>query len=317
MLLSLCFLSLLSLSLVNSQATKDVIMSSITVKNLHTTVGDPSITIQCFMSVSRATTWIPACPPLSMKQVKATDTWYLVESQLFNWDPAAIGSSIFCQVYEQGVVTKTTLGETDDIAFADIVYSGSRKDTTVSATDATFYLRCGNCPPPNPSPIGSLQTKTIFVKSIQVSDTMDSVLSDPDIYMNCNVAGTGTTYARELPTVNHAKQEYTIEQPLSDFVWTVGFTDSNGTAAVLSGSMPHSGACGIFEHDTTDPDDSLGTVIIHFTDITTDGAKYTIPNDPDSWIVLYDCSDPSVCNLATSLMGFGPLMLLALLAALL
>jgi hypothetical protein len=262
------------------------------------------------MSVSRSGTWIAASPVLEMKQVKETNTWYLVESHLFSWDPSAIGSSIFCQVFEQDPVTKDNLGETDDIAFSDITYAGIRKDTTVTAREATFYIRCGNCPPPSPAPMGSLQTKTIFVKSVQVSDDMESALSDPDIYMNCNVAGTGTTYSRDLPTVNQAKEEFTIEKPLSDFTWTVGFTDNNGTASLLAGSMPHSGACGIFEKDSTDADDALGTVIIHFTDITTEGFKYTIPNDPDSWMVLYDCSDPSVCSSGISLMYEWSLLIL-------
>jgi hypothetical protein len=60
--------------------------------------------------------------------------------------------------------------------------------------------------------------------------------------------------------------------------------------------MLHSGTCGIYERDTTDKDDGLGVVIIRFTEITPDGKKYVLANDPNSYIVLSDCTDPSACS---------------------
>jgi len=306
---------LLFCGLVYSQTTKDVIISAITVTDTHTTFGSAHINIQCFNAASRSngpSGWVQFSNGMEMGQVQEKNTWYIVETLLFTWNPAAVGSTMFCQVYEKGVVTDTTLGETDDIPFTDITYGGILKQTTQTATEATFYIRCANCPPPSPAPIGSLQTKTIFVKTVQVSDTLDSVFSDPDMYLNCDVAGSGETYALELPTVNNANKEYTIDKAIADFKWSVGFADANGT--LLSGSMGHSGTCGIFEHDTTDSDDSLGTVIVHFTDITSDGAKYPLSNDPNSWVVLYDCSDPSVCSSGNSISESFSFILLVLVA---
>jgi hypothetical protein len=92
-------------------------------------------------------------------------------------------------VYEDDIITTDTLGETADFGFDSITYEGAKFDTTIVQTQASFYLRCGDCAPPNPEPIDQLLTKTIALKAIQISDTMENPLSDPDIYMQCLVAG--------------------------------------------------------------------------------------------------------------------------------
>jgi len=122
--------------------------------------------------------------------------------------------------------------------------------------------------------------KNIALKSIQVSDVMDTF--SPSIYLLCQIVNTAQVFRVDVSEVSNNDALYTVNRRIADFTW------NNGT-------MANSGTCGIFEEDTGS-DDSLGIMIVHFDDITTDGGQFGIVGDPNSFIVLFDCQSDDQCS---------------------
>jgi len=290
---------LLLLALLSSgahAATKEFVISAIRVSDLHEpAVGDePELRIRCHNTLSPPT----ELGNILMQQIKDIDKWYMIEQGVFEWNDATMGNVADCEIYESeglGGIGDETLG-TAPLNFNQLVYDPPLRMSTL---EAEFYVRCGNCAPTNYAAT-SLVSKNMWMKTVKVSDTMDTI-GDPDIYMECGLAGNPSTYTIELESVNQENTEFTIEKPIGDWVWTVGF-DQNGT--LLPDSMSHSATCALYERDSTDKDDAIGVTLVHFADITPEGKSYQLLTDPNSYIVLYNCDDPTLCNGSVSL-GFS------------
>jgi len=247
---------------------KNVVLSSMLITDTNT-VGTPTLKFTCYNNADPTTNVVD----ITINSIPTSNNWYVLEQSIYSWDQTK-GSQIVCSLEStkaDGYYT-TPMGSTQIINYDDITTAGLKVDTSNPA-ESSFYLRCGNCYPPLGVLGGPALNKTIGLKSIQVSDT-HSTFSNPSIYVQCAIAGTSSIFEADTSDVTVKDREFTVDKSFG-WIW------NNGT-------MLNAGTCGVFIK-ATDNDDALGTVIVHFEDITVDGFQYTMPNDASTLITLYDC----------------------------